>query len=175
MALLHPLKMYDRLVAHMETNNSDGKRLKVYEIGYLLLPTIPEEHLEAEVAKIKAVVESHEGALIAEDFPKLKTLAYTMRKVIGAQNPKFDKGYFGWVKFESPQSLIPAIQIELDKNPSILRHMVVNTVRENTMYTQKPAFRAAAPGAGVGDLKPEEKAKMNEEEIDKTIENLVVQ
>ena len=174
MPILQRLKMYDRLVPHMETKETnDGKRLKVYEIGYLLLPTIPEEHLSVEVAKIKSVIESHEGVFITEDFPKLRTLAYTMRKVQGAQNLKFDKAYFGWVKFETPQSVVSAIQIELDKNPNILRHMTINTIRENTMYVQKPMFRTAGV---VGEVaKTEDKAKMSEEEIDKTIENLVVQ
>lgn len=155
-------------------NASESKKLKVYEIGYLLLPTIPEEHVAAEVVKIKAVVENKEGIFIAEDFPKLRNLAYTMRKVAGAQNLKFDKAYFGWIKFESSQNIVTAIKVELDKNPNILRHMLVSTIRENTMYTQKPVFRAVAPGVGEAP-KTEEKEKMSEEEIDKTIENLVVQ
>jgi ribosomal protein S6 len=173
---LHPRKNCDRLATHMEMNETvNDKRLKVYEIGYLFLPTIPEEQLPAEAAKVKAVVESHEGVVITEDFPKLRQLAYTMRKVAGAQNFKFDKAYFGWVKFETVQGAVPVIQKELEKNPNILRHMLVATVRENTMFTQKPMFRPATV-AGVGEaLKGEEKVKMSEEEIDKTIENLVVQ
>lgn len=157
-----------------ERTNPTDSRVKVYEVGYLLLPTIPEEHLGGEVDSIKSLIEKHEGAFITEDFPKLRPLAYTMKKANAGQNMKFDKAYFGWVKFEMNPGAIPVITRELEKNPNILRSMVINTVRENTMYTQKAIFRPTTEAQG--ENKDEEpKEKMSEEEIDKTIENLVVE
>ncbi|MCC2631058.1 MAG: Ribosomal protein [Candidatus Paceibacter sp.] len=152
---------------------NNDKRVKVYEVGYLLLPTIPEEHLATEVQNIKSVIEKHEGAFITEDFPKLRPLAYEMRKSSAGQSHKFDKAYFGWIKFEVNGSSVPALTKELEKNQNILRFMVINTIRENTMYTQKTIFRPTE-GAVVEET-GEPKEKMSEEEIDKTIENLVVE
>ncbi len=155
-------------------------RLKVYEVGYLLLPTIAEEHLAAEVQNIKAIIEKNDGVFITEDFPKLRPLAYTMRKTATGSNLKFSSAYFGWIKFEVNPSMIPTIQAGLEKNGNILRFMLIGTVRENTLYTQRVVYRPAGEGAVVSEkgeeaLAEAPKEKMSEEEIDKTIENLVVE
>jgi ribosomal protein S6 len=170
MFALHSPKICDRLVPRMEKTEKSNK---IYEVGYLLLPTIPEEHLVTEVQNIKSLIEKHEGAFITEDFPKLRPLAYTMRKAHAGQNVKHDKAYFGWIKFEMNQLAVPAVQKELEKNENILRFMIISTVRENTLFTQKAIFRPTQDAA-----KPEDgvvPAKMTEEEMDKTIENLVVE
>jgi ribosomal protein S6 len=79
-----------------------------------------------------------------------------MKKATQGQNHKFDKAYFGWVKFEiNPQ--YSAINKELEKNTNILRFMTIATVRENTLYTQKTIFR---PTSETSSEKPEELAKL---------------
>jgi ribosomal protein S6 len=159
-----------------KSDMNQDKRLKVYEVGYLLVPTIPEEHLASEVETIKSVIEKYEGAFITEDFPKLRQLAYTMRKASSGQNLKFDKAYFGWIKFEISPAAIPVLQKDLEKNGNFLRIMIIATVRENTLYTQKNIFRPTLPTDATDPTHTtEEKPKMTEEEIDKTIEKLVVE
>lgn len=161
----------------MEINETTtDSRLKIYEIGYLLVPTIAEEQLAAEVHNIKAIIEKNDGTFITEDFPKLRPLAYMMRKTTTGQHSKFTNAYFGWIKFEINPSIIPEVQATLEKNDSILRFMVIGTVRENTLYTQRVAYSPAGEAAPLVE-KTEEvaKEKMSEEEIDKTIENLVVE
>ena len=157
------------------TETTGDKRQKIYEIGYLLLPTIAEEHVAAEVEAIKSIIEKREGAFIAEDFPKLRQLAYTMTKPVTGKNLKFDKAYFGWVKFETSTSAISAIKTELEKISNILRFLVITTVRENTMSKERVVFRPASVENPDAPKKPEEAEKMSEEEIEKTIENLVVE
>jgi ribosomal protein S6 len=158
-----------------KTDTTMDKRLKIYEVGYLLLPTIPEEHLATEVQTIKSLIEKHEGTFITEDFPKLRTLAYAMVKPASGVNHKFDKAYFGWIKFEINPGAIPVIQKDLERNTNVLRFMVISTVRENTMTTPKAVFRPAAEGATPEEGAEEPKEKMTEEEMDKTIDNLVVE
>lgn len=147
------------------------KRAKVYEVGFLLLPTIPEEHLTTEVENIKSVIAQHEGQFITEDFPKLRPLAYAMTKHTTGSNQKFDTAYFGWVKFEAAPGVIPMVKETLDKNANILRFMIISTVRENTMFTQKAIFRPSEDAVA----EKEGGEKMSEEEMEKTIENLVVE
>jgi len=159
----------------METQQtSTGERTKVYEIGYLLIPTIAEEQLAGEVQNIKSLIEKQEGVFITEDFPKLRPLAYQMKKTTGGTSAKYNQAYFGWVKFEINANAVPLLIKDIEKNNSILRYMIINTVRENTMYTQKAAYKPTEAGAE-GDKPEEAKEKMSEEEIDKTIENLVVE
>jgi ribosomal protein S6 len=156
----------------MEKNDMNNDKMKVYELGYLLVPSIAEEHVAGEVEAIKAVLSKVEASIITEDSPKLRPLAYEMTKVIGSKRDKYDTGYFGWIKFEVAGSVAPLIKTQLDKNPHILRFMVINTVRENTFIGQKVIFKDEVAKETTG---AEEEPKVSEEELDKTIENLVVE
>jgi len=156
----------------MDDTNEGLKKSGVYEIGFLLVPTIAEETVPAEFQDIKSMLERHGSAFISEDFPKIRQLAYQMTTSTESKKTKFDQGYFGWVKFEAPSENILKIKTELDHNPHVIRSLLISTVRENTMAPQKMAFH----------LNPEEAKKkapsakpISQEELDKTIENLVVQ
>ncbi len=158
----------------MENEDLVEDKNGVYELGFQLVPTIADEHVASQMDAIKATISKHKGVFISEDFPKLKPLAYTMAKTIGSKKQKFDQAYFGWVKFETASNNIPSLKTELDKNENILRSMIIVTVRENTLVSQRIAYR---PGAPVdGEKAKEEGAKpVSIEELDKTIENLVVE
>lgn len=151
---------------------STDSRTNVYELGYILVPTIAEENVAAEVESIKGLIEKHGGSFISEDFPKLRDLAYTMVKSIGSAKHRHDKGYFGWVKFETETSSVPKLNEAFAKNDNILRSMIIETVRENTMVTQKMVFKPT-DGAKPEDGEAEVKEPVSEEELDKTIDNLV--
>ena len=74
--------------------------LGVYEIGYLLVPSIPEEKIAEEAASVRGQVEKEGGLLIMEDIPKMRPLAYSISKIIDSKRERFNQAYFGWVKFE---------------------------------------------------------------------------
>ena len=158
----------------MDTNNTNEGKVKVYELGYLLVPTIAEENVAGEAQTIKNSIESKGATFITEDSPKLRPLAYEMTKSLGSQRAKYDKGYFGWIKFEMEPKSAPELKVVLDKNAMILRSMLIETVRENTLIGQKMVYRPA-PGVGADKAKIGEEPKVSEEELDKTIENLVVE
>ncbi len=162
------------LLSMAKIDTEQDNKMKIYEIGYLLVPIIAEENVAAEVENIKSLLAKHEGAQITEDFPKLRPLAYNMVKAIGPERSKYDKAYFGWIKFEMMAGNVPLLKTDLDKNDHILRFMLIATVRENTMMTQKLVFRPAGEGE-VAKEEGVEPAKVSEEELDKTIENLVVE
>jgi ribosomal protein S6 len=146
---------------------------KVYELGYLLVPSIAEEQLAGEVQNIKTVLEKYEPSYITEDFPKLRPLSYAMVKAAAGQNSKFDKAYFGWIKFEINPNAIPQVKTELDKNSGMLRFMIITTVRENTLISQKPVFKPVGEGEKV--KKREDESPITQEELDKSIDSLVVE
>jgi ribosomal protein S6 len=153
-------------------DSTEDSQTNVYELGLLLVPTIAEENVASEVQSIKGLMEKYEGSFISEDFPKLQPLAYTMIKPIGSKRHRHDKGYFGWVKYEIPTEAITEIKRALDKNENILRYLLIETVRENTMVTQKMVFKPTDAQKGEGE--EEVKEPVSEEELDKTIDNLVV-
>jgi ribosomal protein S6 len=162
-------------MANKENTQETG--LKVYEVGFLLVPTIAEEQVAGEVEAIKAAIEKFGGSFISEEFPTLRQLAYTMAKSAnGALKQKFDNAYFGWIKFETTPAQAQAFKAEFEKISSVLRYLLITTVRENTMVSQKVMFKGTADGEKPKADEPEggaTVAPINEEELDKTLETIV--
>ncbi len=115
---------------HKET----GEKMDIYEMSYLILPTVPENSVTEEVTAIRGLLDAAGASVISEDFPKLRDLAYTMEKSIETKNQKYKEAYFGWIKFELPVAQIADIKTGIEKRANVLRHLIIKTVRENTMY-----------------------------------------
>ena len=77
-----------------ETQNS-----KVYELGYLLVSTIPEEDVPVIYGNLKELISSLGGNAISDEIPKMIPLAYAMVKVVNNVRNKFNTAHFGWIKF----------------------------------------------------------------------------
>jgi ribosomal protein S6 len=118
-----------------ETNVREDAR--VYEVGYHIVSSVPEEKVAGEVEKIKALITKNGGEFIAEEAPKLRPLAYSMVKVVGSTRSKYNDAYFGWVKFDIKTEGLAAIKTSLDESDAILRYILISTIRENTYLGQK--------------------------------------
>lgn len=161
---------------------------QVYELGFHIISSVEEGKLPAEVDSIKASIEKQGGAFIAEEFPKKTALAYTITKDIEGKKQKFDTAYFGWVKFEMKTENIMNVKDDMDKNKNILRFLIIKTVKESTLAPKSAITTKEDLHAPTGApkqikrkavLKTDEKEKqegpkMTEEELDKTIEELIV-
>jgi|SRR3989344_860690 len=161
----------------MEENNKEtGKDLgdaEIYELGFHIVPTVPEEHIALEASKIQKIILDLGGSIIAEEPPRLRPLAYDMRKRVETKYESFSKAYFGWIKFEIDRSVITSLKEQVEKNQNILRFIIVKTVRENTMYTPKMVTMRREDR--IEDKKEgEEKPASSEAEIDKSIDELVI-
>jgi ribosomal protein S6 len=137
---------------------------------------VPEEKVQSVVAKITEIINKNDGVIISEDFPKLRNLAYEIKKRVETKYLRFNKAYFGWIKFESLGSVVLKIKKEIENNQDILRFIIVKTVRENTIYS--PKFSAAkntteSEVKSVESSVSEEKVEISEEEIDKSIDELL--
>lgn len=152
---------------------------KIYEIGFNILPLIAEENLAGIVTSLKDILENQGAIVVTEEFPKLRPLAYTIRKALGGKYQKFNSAYFGWVKFEAPVENAKAIEKAFALNENILRSLLIATVRESTLAPQK-AFMPKEPKAPVKTgvplgIKTEAKTPVSEEELDKKIDQLVAE
>lgn len=105
---------------------------RIYEVGYLIVPAVAEENLDKVVTDIRGIVEKAGGSFIAEGAPAMTRLAYDMESREGDKRVQNDRAYFGWLKFEAPVAVVPMLEEALKANPSILRHIVFQTVREET-------------------------------------------
>ena len=140
---------------------------KVYEIGFHIVPTVAEDAVPTEFEAIKGLITKEGGEIIAEGAPELRNLAYQISKTVKAIKSNYTKAYFAWVKFTLSPEAINKIKLALDESPVILRHLITNTVKESTLWSEKDAKRTGKPS----EAKEE---SSSEEEIDKTIDALVI-
>lgn len=146
---------------------------RVYELGYLLVPTLPEEDVPAAFGNLKELVNSLGGIPVSEDMPKAIQLAYSMSKVIQNVRHKFDNAYFGWIKFTMDTEKVTELKKKLHLDPNLIRFLILKTVKENTIASRR-FVRPDRPLRSKTD-KPEgaEAQPINKEEIDKEIEAMV--
>src|SRR6185369_9681644 len=94
--------MCDRVTGMEKEKKTNGTvdTMTVYEVSYLLLPSLAIEQVPAKAASVQDMLTSVGGMVLAHEEPTLIDLAYPMTKVIQTSRHKVTAGYFGWVKFE---------------------------------------------------------------------------
>lgn len=150
------------------------KSTKVYELGYLFIPTIKEEDLGAEYSNLKDIVASFGGEFISDEMPKMINLAYSMQKVTSNVRSKYNTAYFGWVKFYMDGESVTKLKQKLDLSPLIIRFLILKTVKENTIaskrFTRGDAYKK--PKAKTKE-ESDDATPMDKEKIDQEIDALV--
>ena len=156
-----------------ETKDQDSR---LYELGYHLLPVIMEEELGSEVTALRDLIEKHGGQVVSQEMPKAMALAYSLPKIIAGKRKYFDTAFFGWVRFEMlPQGAV-ALKDDLNGYEKILRFIIVKTSIEQPLPPRRMSFLGKGKAPRKERLSQGEKGKvLTEEEIEKTIEGLLVQ
>ncbi len=162
----------------VKDNMEDGADSRVYEVGYLLVPTISEENVPGMYGNLKDLVSSYGGTIIADDMPRMTQLAYTMLKVVSNVRSKFNTAYFGWIKFTMDPEKVLELKKKLDLSPDIIRFLILKTVKENTIaakrFIGRDMVHRKAPGVGASkEGQVVEAVPINKEEIDKEIDAMV--
>jgi ribosomal protein S6 len=134
----------------MSTTEDRQEELTVYELAYLVLPSIPEDGLPQVVAKLKEIIKNGGGSEIASEEPFMHPLAYAMTRVIGASKYVVEEAYIGWIKFETTSDEIEKIKSETEKISELLRFLIVKVPRESNF-----TFAAAREAARLKALPPE--------------------
>lgn len=147
---------------------------RVYELGYLLVPTLSAEEVPVVFGNLKELVASLGGVHISDEMPKMIPLAYSMLKVVANVRNKFNTAYFGWVKFSMESPGIVDLKKKLDFDPNFIRFLILKTVKENTIAAKRfvrsdtlhKKFKAKTEDT-------ENATPINKEEIDKEIDALI--
>lgn len=162
----------------------DIREPRVYEVGYLLTPQINDDKLDAQIDVVRKIITDNGGLPISEGRAELIDLEYTMEVVIDNQKQSFSKGFFGWIKFDVTPEKMADIKEALDSLKTIVRFLLIKTVRENTTAVARTPRPASSDDAGekVAETAPvAEKTeetpveKIDEEALDKQIDDLVVE
>jgi ribosomal protein S6 len=146
---------------------------KIYEVGFHIIPSLTEEKVKEEYDSIKNLILAREDSeLISEGLPQPKNLSYPISKTYKAEKNTYSRAYFSWIKFSANPEQIVDIKKELDDRELVLRYLIINTVRENTLV-------GGIEDSGTkSDKATEEKKEINEENlksIDESIDELVLQ
>jgi ribosomal protein S6 len=146
---------------------------RVYELGYLLVPTIPEGDLPAQYGNLKELVSSFGGIVIADEVPKMMNLAYAMVKVVSNVRSKFSTAYFGWTKFTMDSDKVLELKKKLDLDPHFIRFLILKTVKENTIAAKRFVRPEMHRRPTVKKSDDEPVVPINKEEVDKEIDAMV--
>lgn len=124
-------------------------RKEVYELGYLILPSVAEEDLSKTVKKLKDIVKKVGGVELDGEEPMKIDLAYSMKKSVGARKYVVNDAYISWFKFDLPAEAsakegaehpVQIIKKEVDKIEEVLRALLIKTKKE-TVFTFAEARR----------------------------------
>lgn len=125
--------------------------MQIYELCYLILPSVAEDAILGTVEKIKSLITNELGGEIPFKHP----LAYSISKTVGSKKYIVDEAYIGWIKFESEPAKIGEFEAGLKKISEILRFLVVKAPRK-TEFTF--ALAKAAIAAKIAAEKEKESA-----------------
>lgn len=154
---------------------------RIYEAGYHIVPTVKEEDVEKVVSGIRSEIEKLGGSFIAEGAPALMKLSFDIDMREGERHVAYDRGYFGWIKFEAGTHAAKALTDALKVNPQILRALIFKTVREDTRAKFKaPQLREVKRSEMVKSAPrkvatEEDKTPVSEVDLDKALETLTAE
>ena len=123
------------------TEDHNEVDVQVYELGYLVLPSVPTDNLQTVVSNIRSIIEKAGATPLDSEDPSLMDLAYSMSKTISARKYVVDEAYIGWMKFEAESNMVEAIKLSVDKVEEVLRTLLIKVPRETT-FTFKEAREA---------------------------------
>jgi len=158
-----------------QANNApSGDTRPIYEIGYHLVPTLAEDAVAGEAAKVRAMLDDAE--IITDETPRKMTLSYVIERPGAGRREKYGEAYFGFIKFAIDKSQINGIETKLRAMREVLRYLLVETIREDIAPTRRAIFtsdRLEGETLKKPVAEAEKPAEVSEEELDKGIDALV--
>lgn len=151
------------------STTEDHKEVQVYELGYLVLPSIPEDGLSDVVNAISSIIKKEGATELDSEAPLKIDLAYTMSKVTGARKYVVQEAYIGWMKFEGEPEMAPKIKAGVEKLDEILRLLLIKAPKETT-FTFAAALQAKLEAENPVEAPAEEAVVAPVEEIPAVIE-----
>ncbi len=119
-----------------------SEETRLYELGYILVPTTPEGEVAQAVDVLKDTITKLEGSVSSDGAPEFIDLAYVMEKDVASKKYKYSQGYFGWIKFTLAPEAMEALKKALDSNLALIRYILIKTSVENTVVFKKPKVEA---------------------------------
>ena len=152
-----------------------------YEVGFLIVPSVAEEALGAEVGRIRETIERASGAIVGEGYPSLRGLHYAMAQRRQGAKQNVDQAYFGYVKFTLEPERAVTVKADIEKIDTILRSLLIIAGKENPIMPKRAPRISAGQASGTHTATPLDAAAKrsltaeDEVEIIKGIEELLAE
>lgn len=143
---------------------------KLYEVGFLLIPTLSDDQVSAAAAAVKEAVEKNGGLVTKDEAPKFKRLAYEMRKKIDTKYETYDSAYFGYIIFEAASEDANTVKDKVASIKEVLRFIMVKDPVLDRLQVAGDEDEEEVE-AEAEEAKPE--VEVSEEELDKSIDRIV--
>jgi ribosomal protein S6 len=150
----------------------------IYEVGFHLVPTIAEDGVGAAVENVRKLI-GDDAEFISEGYPVKMNLSYIVERATQGKREKYAEAWFGWIKFATMRSKIPALEAALNDSREVLRSLIIETVREDIAPPKARAVFSSDRLEGETIKKPqapaEKAAPVSEVELDKSIDALTTE
>ena len=129
--------------------------MQVYELGYLILPSVAEDQLPSVVNSIKEIIAKGEGKVFDGEDPFKYDLSYTMSKTVGSRRYVVSDAYIGWLKFEAEPEAAALVKAGVEKMEEILRFLLIKAPRESAFTFEKAKALIAEKAAALESVAEE--------------------
>jgi ribosomal protein S6 len=157
-----------------------------YELSYILAPTIAEEDVAAAMTGIKDALEGRGAVGLSDSFPARRPLAYEMRLEAGGNRALVREGYGGTLALECLPARVADIMQDLRADQRLIRFLFTRAQKAVPVFAPRrlrSSLLRRPPGEKILQPSPQaagEQAQtpvpaMTDEELDRTIEELIVE
>lgn len=148
-----------------------AKEPQLYEIGLLIQPELPEGEASAVLGTIRSYIEKTGGVLESTVDPKLRKLAYPIKKL--------NQAYFAALQFTVSPDKVTNIKKDVETNTSVIRHLILTWKKEvprpvlrRPLVEPSPDGSAPAPSLHTPPAR-EDEPKTDIREIDKKLDEIL--
>lgn len=141
----------------------------VYELGYLLKPSMSEAEALEQAERLEKTFLDHQGEVIAVGQPKMLALSYVMEIPYSIPREKYDHAYFGWIKVELPTSAVSKIEEQLAGDTFLVRSLFIKTVWEDTLAKPKAYEGSTASAEALAETDVKTQTESPIERVDQLI------
>ncbi|WP_457605891.1 30S ribosomal protein S6 [Nitratifractor sp.] len=127
--------------------------MNCYETLFVVKPTLTEEEIQSQVARVQEIISSQEGQIEALDDMGMRRLAYPIEKQ--------ERGYYTVVYYKAPAEAISELERQLRYNEEILRFMTVKYTKKKEIAQYEKMVENAKKKAEAP--KPEAKPEVEAE------------
>ncbi|MEX2515257.1 MAG: 30S ribosomal protein S6 [Candidatus Paceibacterota bacterium] len=108
-------------MAKTDTNEN----ITIYEVGFLLAPTIPEDQVKAIETDMHEQITDAGGDIVASQSPEMRELSYEIEVKDEGEKRQFSRGQFGWVQFNLKPHQVDDVEKIFITADDVIRHLLV--------------------------------------------------